>query len=151
MESIRSTMRSDLRVISDVPLSPSSYSAMSAGFEQPTFSAVPQQSYSVQENPFAANPNPNPNPFAAPTGGVSATGNRGRGHRGRLFDLVGEEDTEEDQGMNILPMLDGLNMDNMLFGNSNTNEDIDIEAISLMGIGLNSNGASSLNRFGNQS
>jgi hypothetical protein len=136
IESIRSTMRSDVRVINDVPVSPS-YSSMSAGFEQSAFSSMPQQSYSVQDNPFAANP------FAAPAGGAN-TGNRGRGHRGRLFDLVGEEDADDDQGMNILPMLDGLNMDDM-FGSSNTNEDVDIEAISLMGIGLN---GASLNRFG---
>jgi hypothetical protein len=103
---------------------------------------MPQHSYTVQENPFAANP------FAAPAG-VAGAGNRARGHRGRLFDLVGEEDADEDQGMNILPMLDGLNMDEMMFGNSNANEDIDIEAISLMGIGLN---GASLNRYGgNQS
>jgi len=139
IESIRSTMRSDVRMISDVPVSPS-YSAISASFEQSTLSSMRQQSYPVQENPFAANP------FAAPAGSVGA-GNRGRGHRGRLFDLVGEEDTEEDQGMNILPMLDGLNMDSM-FGDNNTNEDVDIEAISLMGIGLN---GASLNRYGNQS
>ena len=128
MESIRSTIRTDVRVVDDTPASPS-YSAMSTGIEPSAFPSMPQNSYSVQENPFAANP------FAVSAGGVTA-GNRGRGHRGRLFDLVGEEDTEEDQGMNILPMLDGLNMGNM-FGNSNTNEDVDIEAISLMGIGLN--------------
>lgn len=129
-------MRSDVRVISEIPVSPS-YSVMSAGFEQPAFSSLHQQSYSVQENPFAANP------FAAPAAAPGG-GNRGRGHRGRLFDLVGEEDIDDDQGMNILPMLDGLNMDSM-FGSSHTNDDVDIEAISLMGIGLN---GASLNRYG---
>ena len=128
MESIRSTIRTDVRVVDNTPASPS-YSTMSTGIESSAFASMPQNSYSVQENPFAANP------FAAPAGGIAA-GNRGRGHRGRLFDLVGEEDAEEDQGMNILPMLDGLTMGNM-FGNSNTNDDVDIEAISLMGIGLN--------------
>ena len=130
MESIRSTMRTDVRIVNDAPVSPS-YSAMSAGFEPSAFVSMPQHSYSVQENPFAANP------FAVPSGGVG-TGNRGRGRRGRLFDLVGEEDADEDQMNNIFPMLDGLNM----FGNSNANEDVDIEAISLMGIGMNGmNGA----------
>eukprot|EP00956_Cyclotella_meneghiniana_P026340 scaffold56674_cov56-Cyclotella_meneghiniana.AAC.5 len=130
MESIRSTMRTDVRIVSDAPVSPS-YSAMSTGFESSAFVSMPQHSYSVPENPFAANP------FAVPSGGAG-TGNRGRGHRGRLFDLVGEEDADEDQMNNIFPMLDGLNM----FGNSNANEDVDIEAISLMGIGMNGmNGA----------
>ncbi|KAL7512181.1 hypothetical protein ACHAXN_010353 [Cyclotella atomus] len=140
LKSIRSMMRSDVRVLPDVPVSPS-YSALPAGLEQSNFSPMPQHSYSVQENPFAANP------FAAPAG-VAGAGSRARGHRGRLFDLVGEEDAD-DEGMNILPMLDGLNMDEMMFGNSNANEDIDIEAISLMGIGLN---GACLNRYGgNQS
>jgi hypothetical protein len=94
---------------------------------------MPQHAYSVQDNPFATNP------FA-----VAGGGNRGRGHRGRLFDLVGEEDADDDQGINILPMLDSLNMDDM-FGSTNTNEEIDIEA--LMGFGLN--GAAS--RYGTQS
>ncbi len=64
-------------------------------------------------------------------------GNRsGRGHRGRLFDLVGDVDVEEDQGMNsLLPgMLDSLSMS--MFGGNNANDEVDIEAISLMGIGL---------------
>jgi hypothetical protein len=134
IESIRGAMRSDMRVINEIPLSPS-YSAvsMSAGFESAPFPSMPQHAYSVQDNPFATNP------FA-----VAGGGNRGRGHRGRLFDLVGEEDADDDQGMNILPMLDSLNMDDM-FGSTNTNEEIDIEA--LMGFGLN--GAAS--RYGTQS
>ena len=138
MDSIRCTMRSDLMIINNVPASPS-YSAISTGFDSSTFPSMPQNSYSVQENPFATN-------LFSVAGGGGGAGNRGRGHRGRLFDLVGEEDAEEDQGMNILPMLDSLNVDDM-FGHSNTNEDIDIEAISLMGIGLNG----ALSRYGNQS
>ena len=48
---------------------------------------------------------------------------------------MGGEDTDDDQGMSILPgMLDSLNVS--MFSNNNNNfDDVDIEAISLMGIG----------------
>ena len=92
-----------------------------------SFSPMSQHQYASapQEAPLSSNP-------------WGGGGNRGgRGHRGRLFELVGDEDAEEDQGMNsILPgMLDSLNIN--MFGGSNTNHEVDIEAISLMGIGLN--------------
>ena len=52
-----------------------------------------------------------------------ASGRRGGGHRGRLFELVDGEDGEDDQGMSaVLPgMLDNLNMD-MFGGNTNSGE-----------------------------
>jgi len=116
-----------------------------AQFDTTSFSPVaPQHQYASapQEVPLSSNP------WGA-TGGVSVDSGygdnsyRGRGHRGRLFELVGDEgEVDEDQVMNnILPgMFDSLNMDSMnmnMFGSTTTNDEVDIEAISLMGIGLN--------------
>lgn len=100
------------------------YSPRSPAAPQPQFASV-SQDISFPSNPWESTP---------------ASGRRGGGHRGRLFELVDGEDGEDDQGMNtVLPgMLDNLNMD--MFGGSTTSgDDIDIEAISLMGIGLNGN------------
>jgi hypothetical protein len=57
-----------------------------------------------------------------------------RARRGRLFDLV--DDLEEDQ-VNDVDLVSGMlnNLDVGLFQNSNNSSDVDIEAISLMGIG----------------
>lgn len=74
-----------------------------------------------------------PSSFAPdPLSGVRRAGPR----RGRLFDLVdnGEEDTMNDVDV-VSGMLGTLNVD--LFQNSGT-QDVDIEAISLMGIGESS-------------
>jgi hypothetical protein len=129
MDMIRRSMRSDLGTSSAQPMM-SSLPAMpnEAQFDAAPFSPMSQHQYSAgaQEVPLSSNP----------WGG--AGGNRaGRGHRGRLFELVGDEDAEEDQNMNnILPgMLDSLNMN--MFGGSTASDEVDIEAISLMGIGLN--------------
>jgi len=104
--------------------------------EMPGYSNIPQHQYAgaPQEATVSANP----------WGGSAINhngsgGSSGRGHRGRLFELVGDGEAEEDQGMNsILPgMLESLNMN--MFGGSNISDEVDIEAISLMGIGLNRN------------
>jgi hypothetical protein len=67
------------------------------------------------------------------------SGSRGRGHRGRLFELVDGEDGEDDNGMNtVLPGM--LNNLDIFGGSTNSGEEIDIEAIGLgLGIGLNGN------------
>jgi len=64
----------------------------------------------------------------------SSAGRRSGPRRGRLFDLVdnGEEDTMNDVDV-VSGMLGGLNVDD-LFQSSGA-QDVDIEAISLMGIG----------------
>jgi hypothetical protein len=140
MDIIRRSLRSDIGMgnasmmsnLSGMPGEasydvPASYDA-AASYDvaaSASFSQMPQYAGAPQEVPLSSNP-------------WGGGGNRGgRGHRGRLFDLVGDEDAEEDQGMNnILPgMLDSLNIN--MFGGSNTNDEVDIEAISLMGIGLN--------------
>lgn len=103
----------------------SAYSPRSpAAAPQPQFASVSQE-VAFPSNPWESAP---------------ASGRRGGGHRGRLFELVDGEDGEDDQGMStVLPgMLDNLNMD-MFGGSTNSGDDIDIEAISLMGIGLNGN------------
>jgi hypothetical protein len=55
--------------------------------------------------------------------------------RGRLFDLV--DDIEEDNILNDVDIVSGMltNLDVGLFQGTNVGSDIDIEAISLMGIG----------------
>jgi ankyrin repeat protein len=130
MDIIRRSLRSDIgmgnaSMMSNLPGMPGDglYDAAASA----SFSPISQRQYAgaPQEVPLSSNP-------------WGGGGNRGgRGHRGRLFELVGDEDADEDHDMNsILPgMLDSLNMN--MFGGSNTNEEVDIEAISLMGIGLN--------------
>ena len=118
----------------EIPASPS-FSGLQnePRYDAPSFQPVQQQQHQYQENPFASDIS-----FAMGGGAAAVGGNRGggRGHRGRLFELVGEGEAEEDQGMSILPgMLDSLNVN--MFGGSSTSDEVDIEAISLMGIGLN--------------
>eukprot|EP00986_Skeletonema_menzelii_P009479 scaffold4332_cov143-Skeletonema_menzelii.AAC.3 len=139
MEIIRRSLRSDIPVnSSNMSAMPSlqgpmqnepiydaaAYSPRSPVAPQPQFASVSQE-IAFPSNPWESTP---------------ASGRRGGGHRGRLFELVDGEDGEDDQGMNtVLPgMLDNLNMD-MFGGSTNSGDDIDIEAISLMGIGLNGN------------
>lgn len=129
MDIIRRSMRTDIGMSNSSPMLSnmtmmSGESTFTAGAP---FSSMSQHQYAgaPQEAPLPSNPWGN-------------DGNRGgRGHRGRLFELVGDVDVEEDHGMNsLLPgMLDSLNMS--MFGGSNPNDEVDIEAISLMGIGLN--------------
>jgi len=145
MDIIRRSMRSDIGMGNGAPMI-SNLAGMPGGeaqFDAQSFSPMSQhQQYAAaapQEAPLSSNP------WGA--GAAAAGDNRGRGHRGRLFELVGDEDTEEDHGMDsILPgMFDGLGMN--MFGRSNTNDEVDIEAISLMGIGLN--GAMNSNHYHN--
>lgn len=70
-------------------------------------------------------------PFSPSEPGPRLTGAR----RGRLFDLV--DDLEEDQLNDDVDLVSGMlnNLDVGLFQNSNNSSDVDIEAISLMGIG----------------
>ena len=131
MDIIGRSMRSDMGMgnnspmLINVPRSPGN-STFAAGASFPPMSQHQFAAGAPQEAPLSSNPWGN-------------GGNRGgRGHRGRLFELVGDVDVEEDQGMNnLLPgMLDSLNMS--MFGDStSSNDEVDIEAISLMGIGLN--------------
>ena len=102
----------------------SAYSPRSPAAPQPQFASVSQE-MAFPSNPWESAP---------------ASGRRGGGHRGRLFELVDGEDGEDDNGMNtVLPgMLNNLNMD-MFGGTTNSSEEVDIEAISLMGIGMNGN------------
>eukprot|EP00580_Thalassiosira_gravida_P020982 CAMPEP_0201678026 /NCGR_PEP_ID=MMETSP0494-20130426/45409_1 /ASSEMBLY_ACC=CAM_ASM_000839 /TAXON_ID=420259 /ORGANISM="Thalassiosira gravida, Strain GMp14c1" /LENGTH=998 /DNA_ID=CAMNT_0048161115 /DNA_START=30 /DNA_END=3026 /DNA_ORIENTATION=- len=128
---IRRSLRSDIGMSNNAPMI-SNLPGMSSEtqYDAASFSPVAQPQYAgaSQEVPLSSNP----------WGQGGGGNNRGRGHRGRLFELVGDEEVEEDQGMsNILPgMLDSLNM-NMFGSIPNTNDEVDIEAISLMGIGLN--------------
>jgi len=138
MDIIRRSMRSDIGMGNVAPVM-TSFPAMQGGGpqmqietnasfspkSQPQFVSTPQEA-SVSSNPWE--------------GGGSGGGNRAAvaargGHRGRLFDLVGEEDVGEEQDINnLLPgMLDSLDMN--MFGGRSTN-DVDIEAIGL-GFGLN--------------
>ena len=128
---IRRSMRSDVSMGSNnMSAMPSlqgtmQYSPRSPAVTQPQFASV-SHDMAFPSNPWES---------SAP-----ASGRRGGGHRGRLFELVDGEDGEDDQGMStVLPgMLNNLNMD--MFGNgTNNGDEIDIEAISLMGIGLNGN------------
>jgi ankyrin repeat protein len=128
---IRRSMRSDVSTMSSVqgvqnePIyDASAYSPRSPAAPQPTFASVSQE-MAFPSNPWESAP---------------ASGRRGGGHRGRLFELVDGEDGEDDHGMStVLPgMLNNLNMD-MFGGSTNSSDEIDIEAISLMGIGLNGN------------
>eukprot|EP00571_Detonula_confervacea_P013236 CAMPEP_0172297510 /NCGR_PEP_ID=MMETSP1058-20130122/503_1 /TAXON_ID=83371 /ORGANISM="Detonula confervacea, Strain CCMP 353" /LENGTH=1884 /DNA_ID=CAMNT_0013006671 /DNA_START=109 /DNA_END=5763 /DNA_ORIENTATION=- len=132
MDMIRRSMRSDIGMGNNAPMM--SNLAGMQGEAQAQFDATSFSPMSQHQHQYAAAPQEAPL-SSNPWGG--AGGNRGRGHRGRLFELVGDEDAEEDQGMdNILPgMLDGLGVN--MFGSSNTNDEVDIEAISLMGFGLN--------------
>jgi len=121
IDTIRRATRSDMgtsneaSVMSDLPTM-----ASEPSYDASSFSPVSQPQYAgaSQEVPLSSNP-------WGPSGG-----NRGRGHRGRLFELVGDEEAEEDHGMNnILPgMLDSLNM-NMFGSIPNTNDEIDIDGI----------------------
>lgn len=136
---IRRSMRSDIGMSTNAPMVSNLPGMQSeVQYDAASFSPVAQPQYTgmSQEVPLSSNPwGPG---GGNQGGGNQGGGNRGRGHRGRLFELVGEEEAEEDQGMNnILPgMLDSLNMN--MFGNiPNSNDEVDIEAISLMGIGLN--------------
>ncbi|KAL7540429.1 hypothetical protein ACHAXR_010103 [Thalassiosira sp. AJA248-18] len=124
---IRHSMRSDIGMSNAAAPMMTNLPGMpgEAQFDTASFSPMPQHQYAnaQQEVPLSSNP----------WGGQGAGGNnRGRGHRGRLFELVGDEgDTEEDQNMNnILPgILEGLGMFRT------TSEEDDIEALRLMGIG----------------
>lgn len=135
---IRRSMRSDIRMSNNAPMMsnlPGMQSNAPSQYDAASYSPVARPQYTEYGGAPQEMPLPS-NPWGPGGGGVG--GNRNRGHRGRLFELVGDEEAEEDQGMsNILPgMLDSLNMN--MFGNiPNTNDEIDIEAISLMGIGLN--------------
>jgi hypothetical protein len=73
-------------------------------------------------------------PFSTPTDLQP----RSNARRGRLFDLV--DDVEEDNANNEVDLVSGMlnNLDVGLFQSASTSSDIDIEAISLMGIGGNS-------------
>lgn len=133
MDIIRRSMRSDIGIgntsmMSNLPggvLVEASYDAVASSMSQHQYAGAPQEA-NVSANPWGGG--------GGNRGGIGS----GRGHRGRLFELVGDEEAEEDQGMSIiLPgMLDSLNIN--MFGGINTNDEVDIEAISLMGIGLNS-------------
>lgn len=155
MDMIRRSMRSDIGLNSNAPM----MSNLSGMQVEPQFDAAAYSPMSQHQHQYASAPQEAPlssNPWGGAgsdysggdhsgadysggdqAGGDYPGGNRGRGHRGRLFELVGDEDVEEDQGMeNILPgMLDGLGVN--MFGNSSANDEVDIEAISLMGFGLN--------------
>ncbi|KAL7444487.1 hypothetical protein ACHAXM_009346 [Skeletonema potamos] len=120
-----SAMQSLQRGVQNEPIyDASAYSPRSPAAPHPPFASVSQE-MTFPSNPWESAP---------------ASGRRGGGHRGRLFELVDGEDGEDDHGMNsVLPgMLNNLNMD-MFGGNTNSSDEIDIEAISLMGIGLNGN------------
>jgi hypothetical protein len=59
---------------------------------------------------------------------------RGGGHRGRLFDLVDDGDDDNANDVDVVSgMMGSLNVG--LFQNTSSTQDVDIEAISLMGIG----------------
>ena len=73
------------------------------------------------------------NPFAAPTPPL-------RGTQGRLFDLVDDGDDNINDLDVVSGMLGSLNVDD-LFQNT-TGQDLDVEAISLLGIGGSGNGSS---------
>ena len=123
---IRRSLRSDIGM-GNTSMMPDSTGEMYSTIPQHQYAGAPQEA-TVSANPWG--------------GGAihrNGSGSSGRGHRGRLFELVGDGETEEDQGMNsILPgMLESLDMN--MFGGSNTSDEVDIEAISLMGIGLNRN------------
>ncbi len=128
MDIMRRSMRTDIGMESSSPMlakvpQMSGESKFTAGLSFPSMMSHHQYAVAPQEAP--------------PSNPWGNDGNRsGRGHRGRLFELVGDVDVEEDQGMNsLLPgMLDSLNMS--MFGGNNANDEVDIEAISLMGIGL---------------
>ena len=137
MDIIRRSMRTDIGMSNVAPPMMSNFGAMQGESQIDTtasFSPMSQHQYAItpQEASLSSNPW---------EGGSGGGGNRGggRGHRGRLFDLVGDEEAEEEQdGMNnLLPGM--LDLDMNMFGGSNTNGEVDIEAISLMGIGLNGN------------
>ena len=137
MDIIRRSMRTDIGMSNVAPPMMSNFGAMQGESQIDTtasFSPMSQHQYAItpQEASLSSNPW---------EGGSGGGGNRGggRGHRGRLFDLVGDEEAEQEQdGMNnLLPGM--LDLDMNMFGGSNTNGEVDIEAISLMGIGLNGN------------
>ena len=140
MDIIRRSMRSDVGM----------------GNVMTNFTGMQQGEAQVESSSSLSPTSPQPQQYAASAhqeaavssnpweGGGSST-NRGggaaRGHRGRLFELVGDGEAEEEQdGMNnLLPgMLDSFDMN--MFGGNNANNEVDIEAISLMGIGLNGSG-----------
>lgn len=123
INSIRRATRSDISISNEAPIMSNLPAMLSEPqYDSAQFSTMTQPQYAgaSQEVPLSSNP-------WGPSGG----GNRGIGHRGRLFELVGDEEAEEDQGMNnILPgMLDSLNMN--MFGSIPNNDEVDIEAISL--------------------
>eukprot|EP00577_Skeletonema_sp_RCC1716_P001762 CAMPEP_0113427386 /NCGR_PEP_ID=MMETSP0013_2-20120614/31273_1 /TAXON_ID=2843 ORGANISM="Skeletonema costatum, Strain 1716" /NCGR_SAMPLE_ID=MMETSP0013_2 /ASSEMBLY_ACC=CAM_ASM_000158 /LENGTH=1790 /DNA_ID=CAMNT_0000315807 /DNA_START=47 /DNA_END=5419 /DNA_ORIENTATION=- /assembly_acc=CAM_ASM_000158 len=139
IEVIRRSLRSDVSMSSNnVSAMPSLHGAMQnepvydASAYSPRSPVAPQPQFASvsQEMAFPSNP----------WESAPASGRRGGGHRGRLFELVDGEEGEDDQGMStVLPgMLNNLNMD-MFGGSTNSGDDIDIEAISLMGIGMNAN------------
>jgi hypothetical protein len=69
-----------------------------------------------------------------PPAPISFDKNRSSSRHGRLFDLV---DDVEDDPLNDMDLVSGMlnNLDVELFQNGSSGPDIDIEAISLMGIG----------------
>ena len=75
-------------------------------------------------------------PTSMPFSPASDLHPRSSGRRGRLFDLV---DVAEEDNTNDVDLVSGMlnNLDVGLFQTASTNADIDIEAISLMGIGGN--------------
>jgi hypothetical protein len=92
------------------------------------FGAFGNAPTSAVANPFASTSNPSP-------GGQRRVPSR----RGRLFDLVDDGDEDAGNDVDVVSgMLGNLNVD--LFQNSSANQDVDIEAISLMGIGGPNNG-----------
>lgn len=124
-------------------------SETSFGNNDPTY--IPKESYARNVHPLSASPIPQyhsvpsdfesfgsttnaavANPFA--TDAFSASQRRSAPRRGRLFDLV--DDGEEDNAVHDMDVVSGMlgNLDVDLFQNSGVH-DVDIEAISLMGIG----------------
>ncbi|KAL9185258.1 hypothetical protein ACHAXT_003035 [Thalassiosira profunda] len=165
MDMIRASMRSDVRASAAAPvMSPNVPGVPAEGFgsaSYPPVSPAPQHYAAAPQGMTSQGMPVSSNPWGGDGGGRAATavhapGGRG-GHRGRLFDLVGEEDGADDQFHSVLPgMLDSLNMNGVFGGtfggngtggfggNAGGSGEVDIEAISLMGIGLNKgNGAGS--------
>lgn len=85
---------------------------------------------------------------SGPLIGNGFVNNNGSRRRGRLFDLVddGDEDHNNEQDEMVSGMLSSLNM-SMFQDDPNPSQDVDIEAISLMGIGNPSNSMNQNGRF----
>jgi len=106
----------------------------------PSYSRLSPPPVQVQNNPFLNIPD---TPSALPNslflssdlpGLTNLNSARGTSRRGRLFELVddGEDEFSNDNGVDVVSGM--LNNLNMTMGDNNS-QDVDIEAISLMGIG----------------